>query len=131
MNCFTIYPLDKEVEAVSSEKKQLQPNKFSFSKKKKRKKMTNSLSKEMKLKLSIEDFREQDVPEIIINLSTYNCVTEHHPCYASETYDGFCERIMKEKWRSEWRDFNYVIEKIKKCEKNFIDISNFSNNTRY
>ena len=34
LNCFTIYPLDKEVEAISSEKKQLQPNKFSFSKKK-------------------------------------------------------------------------------------------------
>ena len=90
MNCFTIYPLDKEVEAVSSEKKQLQPNKFSFSKKKKRKKMTNSLSKEMKLKLSIEDFREQDVPENIINLWTYSYVTEHHPCYACETYDDFC-----------------------------------------
>ena len=38
---------------------------------------------------------------------------------------------MKEKWCSEWGDFNYVIEKIKKCDKNFIDISNFSNNTRH
>ena len=93
--------------------------------------MANSLSKEMKLKFSIEDVREQDVPENIINLWTYNYATQYHPCYACETYGGFCEKILQERWCSEWGHFNYVIEKIKKCDKNFIDISNFSNNTRH
>ena len=56
--------------------------------------MAHSLSKEMKLKFSIEDFREQDVPKNIINLWTYNYVTEYYPCYACETYGGFCEKIL-------------------------------------
>ena len=56
--------------------------------------MANSLSKEMKLKFSIEDVREQDVPENIINLWTYNYATQYHPCYACETYGGFCEKIL-------------------------------------
>ena len=57
-------------------------NLTSFPSVKKKKKMAHSLSKEMKLKFSIEDFREQDVPKNIINLWTYNYVTEYYPCYA-------------------------------------------------
>lgn len=42
--------------------------------------MANNSSQEIKLKFTIEDFWEQDVPDNIIKLWVYNYVTDHLPC---------------------------------------------------
>ena len=58
--------------------------------------MANNSSQEIKLKFTIEDFWEQDVPNNTINLWAYNYVTDHLPCRAYATYNGFCEIILRE-----------------------------------
>ena len=90
--------------------------------------MANSLSK---LKFSYEDFRGLDAPELFINLWTYNYVNDHMPCLACESYSNYCEKALKEIWRFAWGDLETVVGKIKKCDKNFIDISNFLSYTNW
>ena len=85
----------------------------------------------MKLKFTIKYFRELDAPGNLINLWNYSLITDHFPCLACRTYSGFCKTVLKGKWSPEWGDFDFVIEKIKNCDKNFIDISNFSCATRH
>lgn len=75
--------------------------------------MANNSSQEIKLKFTIEDFWEQDVPDNIIKLWVYNYVTDHLPCRACSNYSGFCETILREQWCPHWGKVDFVIEKKK------------------
>ena len=93
--------------------------------------MANNSSEEIKLVFTIEDVWEQDIPNNIINLWVYNYVTNHLPCRACAIYRGFCETILREQWCPDYGNVDFVIEKIKNCDKNFINIMNFSSATKH
>ena len=93
--------------------------------------MANSLSKEANLKFSYQDFRCLDAPDLFINLWTYNNLTDHFPRLACETYSTYCENAFKKIWCLAWGDFKTVVEKIKKYDKDFINISIFSDSTKW
>ena len=67
----------------------------------------------------------------LIYLWTYKYSTAHFPCLACETYSNYCENALKDIWCKEWGDFKTVVEKINKCDKDFINISNFSSSTKW
>ena len=77
------------------------------------------------LKFSVKDFKEQDAPNLIMNIWIYN--STHVPTYfACRTYTDHYKEALREKWESEWGDFNFAIAKFKKCDRNFIDTGQYS-----
>lgn len=89
--------------------------------------MANNQSKEFRLKF--EDFRELHAPNLIMNIWCYNVI--NHPCPACKTYIGYCGTALKEKWRSEWGNFDNVVKKIKMCDRTFIDGGSFWSANRH
>ena len=93
--------------------------------------MAKVLSKEANLKFTKESFRELDVPDLFINLWTYNYFEKHKPCIACDTYSRYCEEILKEIWCSDWGNFDLVVERLKKCNQAFININNYSSSAKW
>ena len=87
---------------------------------------TSDQSKEVNLKFSKESFREHSAPDNFINLWTYNYFVNHKPCISCDIYSRYCEEVLKEVWYNNWGKFDFVIEKIKNCDSNFININNYS-----
>ena len=83
------------------------------------------------LRFNSKDFEELDSPNLFINLWTYNSFDKHKPCVVCDTYSDYCEEILRWRWQKEWGDCDFVIDEIKKCDENFLNISNFSNKTRW
>ena len=52
-------------------------------------------------------------------------------CATLTALHDYCEEILRSRWQKEWGDCDFVIDKIKKCDENFLNISNFSNKTRW
>ena len=90
--------------------------------------MENSLSKESNLKFTKQDFRELSTPNNILNVQIYNYFDKHKPCFTCDTYSKYCEEVFKEEWRDDWGDF--VIGKIKNCDKSFFDLNRYSEITK-
>ena len=93
--------------------------------------MANDQSKEVNLKFSKESFREQSAPDNFINLWKYNYFVNHKPCIACDTYSRYCEEVLKEVRCDDWGKFDFVIEKIKKCDSDFININNYSESNKW
>ena len=50
--------------------------------------------------MSIEDFRELDVPDLCINIWSYNSNKEHiQKCAICKSYADLSTHALKEKWR--------------------------------
>ena len=85
-----------------------------------------------KVKFTIEDFRQLNVADNLINLWSYNYLKIHpKSCFICKTYSNFCEMVLKEQWNPDWGNLKFVIKKIKDNDKTFIDISKFSSATRW
>ena len=52
-------------------------------------------------------------------------------CATLTALHDYCEEILRSRWQKEWGDCDFVIDKIKKCDKILLNISNFSNKTRW
>ena len=88
--------------------------------------MANAQSKEVNLKFAYQDFKGLEASDLFINLWTYNYLTGHLPC------SNYFLNVLKEIWCPAWGDFKTVTDKIKKCDKEFINIYNinYSNFTK-
>ena len=81
------------------------------------------------LKFSLEDFQKLDVPDLIINIWSYNWL-QHLPCDTCYRYSVWCEQILKEKWKLEYGDFDFAVEKFKKNDRTFVNVGNFSSTNK-
>ena len=95
--------------------------------------MANTLLKEIPLKFTKNDFRQEDTPDLLINIWTYNYHKPHcENCNACKIYCEWCIEILAERWNEEqWGDMNTAMEKLKKNDENFININLFSNETKW
>ena len=79
------------------------------------------------LKFTLDTFRELCVPDLIINIWSYNSKPVHQPaCMACKTYCDYCMQALREKWEADWGDFEFTVDKFKKCNKSFIGIGQYS-----
>ena len=93
--------------------------------------MANSISKKYDLKFTKQDFRELSAPDNVLNVWIYNYFVKHKPCFTCDTYSKYCEEVLKEERRDDWGDFDFVIRKIKNCDKSFIDLNRYSEITKW
>ena len=93
--------------------------------------MANLLSKESDLKFNKQTFRELSAPNNFINLWNYNYFEKHKPCFTCDMYSKYCEEVLKEVWCNDWGDFDFVMEKIKNCDKGFINLNNYSKDNKW
>ena len=93
--------------------------------------MANLLSKESDLKFNKQTFRELSAPNSFINLWNYNYFEKHKPCFTCDMYSKYCEEVLKEVWCNDWGDFDFVMEKIKNCDKGFINLNNYSKGNKW
>ena len=77
--------------------------------------MANILSKEIPLKFTKNDFRQEGTPDLLINIWTYNYYKSHcENCNACKIYCEWCIEILAERWNEEqWGDMNTTFEKLK------------------
>ena len=88
--------------------------------------MDNVVSKEADLKFNKQSLRELSAPNNFINLWLYNYFDMHKPCFTCYTYSQYCKDVLKEVWCNDWGDFDFVVGKIKSCDKTFINMNNYS-----
>ena len=86
---------------------------------------------------SFDYFRQLDAPDLIINIWSYsNYIKENltncHVCksYVS-LYTNLSKEALSEKWEKSWGDFHFVVKKLEELDKNFIDISSYSNANKH
>ena len=65
-------------------------------------KIANTLLKEIPLKFTKNDFRKEDIPDLLINIWTYNYYKPHcENCNACKIYCEWCIEILAERWNEE------------------------------
>ena len=96
-------------------------------------KMTNTLSKEIPLKFTKNNFREMDTPDLLINIWTCNYYKPHcEMCNACKIYCEWYVEILAERWDEEkCGEINIAIEKILKNDEHFININLYSKETKW
>ena len=68
----------------------------------------------------------------MLNLWSFNFLKEHHKeCIACQTYSQRVVEILKEQWKPIYGDFDYVIDKIIKTDRSFIDLSKISTSRKW
>ena len=73
--------------------------------------MLNIILKEIPLKFTKNDFRQEDTPDFW----TYNYYKPHcENCNACKIFCEWCVEILEERWKEEWGDMKNPIEKLKK-----------------
>ena len=88
--------------------------------------MANSVSTNIPLKFTKNDFSVEDTPDLLINVWTYNYYKPQcQACNACKIYCNWCVDILEERWKEEWGDFNNVIEKLQKNDAEFINSNNY------
>ena len=83
-------------------------------------------------KIRIEDFKTLDAPDKLLNIWSYNNLDgPSKKCRTCKKYSNFCEMLLREQWKPNWGDFEFIIEKIKNNDKTFIDLSEISSMNRW
>ena len=78
----------------------------------------------MHLRLSFKDFEDLNVPNLIIDIWFYNDPDCRMFFYCG-IYSLWCEIILEKKWRDEWGDFHFIMQKIKENDTTFINIGDY------
>ena len=65
------------------------------------------------MKLSFGDFKFLDLPELLINIWSYND-EGHKNCSFCKEYEKWCIIIAKSLWQDNYPNFDFVIENVKK-----------------
>ena len=82
------------------------------------------------LKFRYEDFVTEDIPNLMINIWWYS--DEHGTgCDICTTYKKMCVQALKKKWSDSYKDVNEVIQKLKKRDKQWCNISRISSAERH
>ena len=72
------------------------------------------------------DFMELATEDLIITLWNLNYYKRRRKiCFSCEANQNFIINILKERWQKEWGEVNEVLEYIKNCNVNFIDVEYF------
>ena len=70
-----------------------------------------------------------DLPELLMIIWSYT-VQVHYGCCICSQYKEWCIQYVKEKWKPEYFDFDFVIQKIEDNDMSFIDFGKISFNKR-
>ena len=71
-----------------------------------------------KLKFSKSDFQRQGLPDLLLNIWGYTDA-EAKKCNICKQYEIWCVEAAQEKWKAEYLDFKYVIENLRRQNKQF------------
>ena len=83
-------------------------------------------------KFNFESFKELDAPDLIINVWSYSDhLKTFSNCRTCKTYCNYCIEILRKRWEPEWGNFNKIISKLLKNDRNFINISKYSSENRH
>ena len=77
------------------------------------------------LKFSLYSFRQLDLPNLLINIWDY-ADKRHDDCPICKQYSKCCVIAAKEKWSSNFIDFDFVINNLKKQNKKWFDVGKLS-----
>ena len=77
--------------------------------------MLNIILKEIPLKFTKNDSRQENTPDLLIDFWTYNYYKPHSEnCNACKIFCEWCVEILEERRKEEWGDMKNAIEKLKK-----------------
>ena len=94
--------------------------------------MLDIVLNEISLKFTRNDFQQEDGPDLLMNVWTYNYYKPHcETCSACKIYFNWCEEILEERWKEEWGNMKNLIEKILKNDVDFTNINLYSNQTKW
>ena len=79
----------------------------------------------MALKFSKESFSKYDISDLLINIWGYNDPVNAN-CDICKTYEKWCVKLPKERWQTNFFDFEYVIDMIRSQNKGFINFGKIS-----
>ena len=77
----------------------------------------------MSLKFSKQSFRELELPDLLFNVWCYTDRPNDPICVQ---YQQWCVEVAKERWSSQYLDFDYVIENLRKQNKKFYNFGKIS-----
>ena len=84
------------------------------------------------LKFNLESFKELDAPDLIINVWSYSDhLKSHQNCRVCKTYREYSLKALEKKWSNNWGNFDYVVSRITRNDKNFLDVSKYSSADRF
>ena len=83
------------------------------------------MARKMVLKFKYEDFLNNDIPNLMINISSYS--DDHGVgCNICTTYKRFCIAALKKKWQPEFKNVDEIIQKLKKRDIKWCTLSKIS-----
>ena len=78
-------------------------------------------------KVTLGDIEELNAPQLIMNIALYNENTSHlEICDICRKYSDLSIEALKKKWQEDWGDFDYLVKKLKKNDKQYINTSRYS-----
>ena len=81
--------------------------------------------------MSINDFRQFDASDLIINIWYYNQNKKHlHTCGICQKYISLSIQALQEKWEEDWGDMNYLVRELNNCSRYF-DFGLYSSATKH
>ena len=70
-----------------------------------------------------ESLADINIEDLIINLWNLNYFKCHRKrCMSCEGNQYFTIKILKQRWQKEWSEVDFVLEQIKNCNEQFIDL---------
>ena len=83
-----------------------------------------------KLKFKFEDFLTEDIPNLMINIW---CYSDDHGvvCTMCTTYKKMCIDALKKKWKKNYKDIDFIIQKLKKRDVSWFNLSKISSADRH
>ena len=58
-------------------------------------------------------------------------LTRDKNCKVCKTYRDYCLKILQQRWNKNWGEFNFVMSKITKNDKHFLDVSKYFSADRH
>ena len=79
---------------------------------------------------SLSTFRQLDLPDLLIDVWSYSELCNTKSCSICPQYLEWSIQAAKQKWSLDFKDFNYIIDNLKKRNKNWFDVSKLSPETK-
>ena len=88
------------------------------------------MARKMVLKFKHEDFLNDDIPNLMINICCYS--DEHGVgCTICTRYKKFCIDALKKKWQPNYKNVDEIIQKLKKRDCDWYNLSLISTANRH
>lgn len=82
--------------------------------------------------MSIIHFQQLDAADLIINIWLYNQNKEHLAiCPICKRYTDLSIQALRDKWEEDWGDFEYLVKKLVKTNKQYINLGAYSSETKH